>query len=60
MWILHFVYLGHEFITSDSSLFYRFSRSSRRMLHFVKDYVLYGHLTYKDDDLFRNGSVHEW
>ena len=22
--------------------------------------VLYAHLTYKDDDLFRNGSVHEW
>ena len=24
------------------------------------DYALYVHLTYKDDDLFRNGSVHEW
>ena len=23
-------------------------------------YALYVHLTYKDDDLFRNGSFHEW
>ena len=27
------------------------------MLRFVKDYALYVHLTYKDDDLFRNDSV---
>ena len=35
-------------------------RSSRRMLCFVKDYTLYVHLTYKDDVVFRNDSVHEW
>ena len=29
------------------------------MLRFVKDYALYVHLAYKDDDLFQNGSVHE-
>ena len=33
------------------------ARSSWRMLRFVKDCALYVHLTYKDDDLFRNGSV---
>ena len=43
------------------SFFYRvLARSSWRMLRFVKDYPFYVHLTYKDDDLFRNGSVHEW
>ena len=31
-----------------------------RMLRFMKDYALYVHLTYKDDNLFQNGSVHEW
>ena len=36
------------------------ARSSWRMLRLVKDYALYVHLTYKGDDLFRNGSVHEW
>ena len=36
------------------------ARSSWRMLRFVKDYALNVHLTYKDDDLFRNGSVYEW
>ena len=36
------------------------ARSSWRMLRFVKDYALYDPLTYKDDDLFRNGSAHEW
>ena len=36
------------------SLFYRVLGSSWRMLRFVKDYALYVHLTYKDDDLFRN------
>ena len=30
------------------------------MLRFAKDCASYVHLTYKDDDLFRNGSVHEW
>ena len=30
------------------------------MLRFVNDYTLNVHLAYKDDDLFRNGSVHEW
>ena len=30
-------------------------RSSWRMLRFVKDCASYVHLTYKDDDLFRNG-----
>ena len=29
------------------------------MLRFVIDYALYVHLSYKDDDLFRNGSIHE-
>ena len=29
--------------------------SLRRMPRLVKDYALYVHLTYKDDDLFRNG-----
>ena len=45
------------------SLFYRvFYHSPWRMLCFVKDHALYiyVHLTYKDDDLFRNGSVREW
>ena len=43
-----------------NSLFLSCARSSRRMLRFVKDYPLYVHLTYKDDDIFRKGSVHEW
>ena len=30
------------------------------MLRVVKDYALYVYFTYKDDDLFRNGSIHEW
>ena len=42
------------------SLFYRVLGSSWRMLRFVKDYALYVHLTYKDDDLFRNGLIYEW
>ena len=32
---------------------------SWRMLRLVKDYALDVHLTYKDDDLFRHGLVHE-
>ena len=35
-------------------------RFSWRMLRLVKDYALYVYLTYKGDDLFRNGSAHEW
>ena len=38
------------------SLFYRVLA---RMLRFVKDYPFYVHLTYKDDELFGNGSVYE-
>ena len=30
------------------------------MLRFEMDYALNVHLTYKGDDLFRNGSVQEW
>ena len=34
-------------------------RFSWRMLRLVKDYALYVYLTYKGDDLFRNGTVHD-
>ena len=43
------------------SLFHRvLTLHEECMLRFEKDYALYVHLTYKDDDLFRNGSVQEW
>ena len=44
----------------DSLFYCVLALSSWKMLRFVKEYPFYVHLTYKDDDLFGNGLVHEW